>query len=1026
MSLYDRRRCERSCAGVPPFMESKPGKQRLSRLAHAVEAYLDHREDPRRDDASFLESNEELRDLLEAMIDEDLDADLDTDLDDVGVDGGASAASKPRFLGDYRLIRELGRGGMGVVYEAEQLSLSRRVALKVLPSHATLSASEVKRFRREAAAAAKLHHDGIVPIHAIGSVDGAHFYAMEFVEGSTLHEAIEAYAERGSLGVKRGTSRSAEAAEIARQVAEALDYSHRAGVVHRDVKPHNIMIDTKGRARLVDFGLAKELDVDVRSQTLSGAGTPFYMSPEQVDEPGVVDERTDVFSLGVVLYEMLVGTRPFEGESTQQVMRAVTTQDITRVRDSNAAVPRDLETICLKALEKDVDMRYASAHAFAADLRRFLAHEPIHAKPPATAVRLAKLVRRHRVVSLALAVVVIVVLCAASMILTQAKRQAARDRANMARSENAIRSLLDVALSTTIPRRAGDERRALRRLEEAAFICGDLVEHQGKAASTDLRRRYIDLLTHLGEFYRQRAEREKALEAHAKALTLARQLSRELPRSGMIVSLCAVSFTHYYGLLERVEWDVELDEFDRLIERMRAAPPEVDPTEERDRQRRIAAALSWRGVMRFDDRYDLRGVREDLETAEALWLKQPRTVTSLSGTGWFMNRMHLAHLELVEGRREKAEGLLTEAWREFSPLLDADAGNALLRSEAALYHAVHARVLESLGERAAAMRACRSAIAVRKGLATDFPRSTENARHLASAEVVLAVALVAKRDYSRAIRVARKALEHIALASKSTDAQHVRASIHSVLASAMMHAARHKSQKDVSQSGEAREIEENFSASLEIRRVLVNRFPDSTEFAFSLASTACNAASWFLHRAELERAVALAQESFDYGRAVVERRDPALPESVAKFRLQAHILVSCLVRDRQVERCFEVAGQFASAQAESPFCYVNAAMFACRALKVLVQSEAGDVRALAPVYSKTAIAWLREGAKLNRAVLQKAVRHPAFAVLANEAGFVALCDEVHAPRRGAAKGKSAKGAAEAATQRPAASTDEKR
>ncbi|MCA8956909.1 MAG: serine/threonine protein kinase, partial [Planctomycetes bacterium] len=358
------------------------GESSLGRLEAALHACMAHRMAPQVSDEEFLAQHEELRDLLEPMLFGDAEA------PDPGL-----RAEQPRHLGDFRIVRELGRGGMGVVYEAEQTSLGRRVALKVLhAASAALAPAQIERFRREAAAAAKLRHPGIVPIHAVGEAEGVHFIAMELIEGQRLSEHFAG----------RGEPR--QVAGLIALVADALGHAHDHGIVHRDIKPQNILVAADGSPRVVDFGLAKDLQREGLSVEGTLAGTPYYMSPEQaLPGHGPIDGQSDVFSLGVVLYEALTGRRPFEAETSQQVLALVTGAEPPRPRLLDPGLPRDLETICLTAIEKDRARRYPSAHAMAADLRAFCRGEPIAARPLGPAGRTMRLVRRHKLATVLIA-----------------------------------------------------------------------------------------------------------------------------------------------------------------------------------------------------------------------------------------------------------------------------------------------------------------------------------------------------------------------------------------------------------------------------------------------------------------------------------------------------------------------------------------------------------------------------------------------------------------------------------------------
>jgi hypothetical protein len=299
----------------------------------------------------------------------------------------------PRRLGDFELLEELGRGRFGVVYRARQLSLGgRMVAVKVLPPSLTLTARDVDRFKREAQAAARLHHPHIVQILMVGEEQGNRYFAMDLITGPSLAEEVRRLREErdlpdasssGKLPSSRSGTYFRSVAELVRQVADGLLYAHVHGVVHRDVKPANLMLDHEGHALIVDFGLARDDEQGTITKSDVVAGTPHYMSPEQAS--GLfhrVDQRTDVYSLGVVLYELLTLQRPFEGKSTHEVLRNIREREPARVRRINGRVPRDLEVICNTAMARNVKERYASAGELRDDLQRFLEHQAIRARAP--------------------------------------------------------------------------------------------------------------------------------------------------------------------------------------------------------------------------------------------------------------------------------------------------------------------------------------------------------------------------------------------------------------------------------------------------------------------------------------------------------------------------------------------------------------------------------------------------------------------------------------------------------------------
>jgi serine/threonine protein kinase len=398
----------------------------------------------------------------------------------------ASAGSRVEpgtFLGDFRILREIGRGGMGVVYEAEQLSLRRRVALKVLPCAAALDPKQLQRFKNESQAAAQLHHTHIVPVYTVGCEGGVHYYTMQFIEGQSLAALIHEMRQSAGLEVAdrsagparmsslaaelasghfapaqpdlpatcsyprppgspdtetaaptaglapQGALRSTEyirtAAHLGVQAAEALEHVHQLGVVHRDIKPANLLLDVRGNLWVTDFGLAH---LQSQAGALTGPGdlmgTLRYMSPEQARanrEP--IDHRTDIYSLGVTLYELLTLEPAFNGRDRHEVLRQIASEDPMSPRRRNRAIPPELETVVLKAMAKLPAERYAGARELADDLGRFLEDRPVLAQRPTVRQRLAKWARRHKAVVVAVSVSGLVGLVLAVVLLLVSNRQ---------------------------------------------------------------------------------------------------------------------------------------------------------------------------------------------------------------------------------------------------------------------------------------------------------------------------------------------------------------------------------------------------------------------------------------------------------------------------------------------------------------------------------------------------------------------------------------------------------------------------
>src|SRR6266496_1923670 len=288
-----------------------------------------------------------------------------------GIDDPGNLVGVLMDFGDYELLEEIGRGGQGVVYRARQKSLNRTVALKVIGLGQWATQAHLKRFRREAEAAANLDHPCIVPIYEVGEREGSCYFSMKFIDGGQLDEVA-----------KRAPISTRNAAELIAKLARTVHYAHEHGILHRDIKPGNILLDAKGEPHLTDFGLARLLESESTvTRTLEVLGTPSYMAPEQAAGNNIkLTSATDVYGLGAVLYQLLTGHSPFAGGTTYETVRLVVETEPRQPRLWNPKIDRDLSTICLKSLEKDPTRRYDSALALAEDLERWLRHEPIRAR----------------------------------------------------------------------------------------------------------------------------------------------------------------------------------------------------------------------------------------------------------------------------------------------------------------------------------------------------------------------------------------------------------------------------------------------------------------------------------------------------------------------------------------------------------------------------------------------------------------------------------------------------------------------
>jgi serine/threonine protein kinase len=459
------------------------------RVTQALEEYLaaleaGHAPDPAKLRARYPDIADELCGLLSGLefmhrASADIQASSCSPLITFGVEPPGGAAPP---LEDYEVVREVGRGGMGIVYEAVQRSLHRRVALKVLSLAATLDPRHLQRFKNEAQAAAQLQHPNIVPVFAVGCEQGVHYYAMRFIEGRSLGMFIRelrgerdgiaapaastdairaaATAERSAPNdtritdslpaaahlsgdpVSRPLTRDAgffrQAAWFGAQAAEALEHAHQVGVIHRDVKPANLLLDREGRLWVTDFGLARWAADDALTMTGDVLGTLRYMSPEQASaRRGLVDHRTDVYSLGATLYELLTLEPVFRGEDRQELLHHILEDDPVPPRRLCPDIPHDLETILLRAMGKRPEERYATAQELADDLRRFLDGRPVLARRPSVWERAGRWARRHVPVVVTAAALLLVVglgVAAGAVIIGQ-ERQAAYEKEVAAREK---------------------------------------------------------------------------------------------------------------------------------------------------------------------------------------------------------------------------------------------------------------------------------------------------------------------------------------------------------------------------------------------------------------------------------------------------------------------------------------------------------------------------------------------------------------------------------------------------------------
>ena len=420
-------------------------------------------------------------------------------------------------IGDYELIKVLGQGGMGVVYLARQKNLNRLVALKTIRSSAAMSDLALSRFRLEAQSAANLRHPGIVAVYDVGEENGCHYYSMELIEGRDLADLV-----------RDRTLSADEAAGHLSALADAMRYAHDQGILHRDLKPSNVLIDARGVLKIADFGLAKRMNASDSQITQSDSvlGTPSYMPPEQASaEHGTVGPWSDVYSLGAILYELLSGRPPYRANSPLETMRLLLSTDPVPLRQLAPNVPRDLETICHKCLDRVPSRRYASAKELAEELGRFLRQEPILARPIGRAQRLWRWCRRHPIESLLVASLVSALTIGAGAAswqwlraegnLAEATRNQRRAQRTLAQLGTASDQLL-VVVKDWIARLPANDPSQRDKLNTALRAYEQLLQDWPDDANTHLKlaethHRIADVCLHLRDF-------DQAIEHYQQAI----------------------------------------------------------------------------------------------------------------------------------------------------------------------------------------------------------------------------------------------------------------------------------------------------------------------------------------------------------------------------------------------------------------------------------------------------------------------------------------------------------------------------
>jgi tetratricopeptide (TPR) repeat protein len=841
-------------------------------------------------------------------------------------DDGLARGTVLRYFGDYQIRRELGRGGMGVVYEARQVSLNRPVALKMVRAGLLAGGDELRRFQNEAEAVALLDHPGIVPVYEVGEHEGQHYFSMKLVPGGSLVPLLPQYKDDPRA-----------AARLVAEAAEAVAHAHARGVLHRDLKPANLLVDDEGHPHVTDFGLAKKVEADVEF-TQSGAilGTPAFMSPEQATgRRGSITTATDVYGLGSVLYALLAGKAPFGGDSVVETLDAVRNSPPEPPTRFNAQVPRDLETVCLKCLEKDPRRRYPSAQALADDLRAWLESRPIAARRVGPAERAWLWCRRKpAVAALSAAVFLALVVGTATVIavqrqanralaaknedLTRALGREAKANADLAAASTRVGQRYELAVDAIATFHTGvsvdfllkeDKFKVLRDrlLKSAGDFYGKLGALLGRETDLASRRGLAQANFELAELTGEVGRKEDALAAHRAVLSRREEVAAD-PEADVLARVdVGRSLTAVASQLDATGKAVEAGATFRKAEALLAGLSRSSPTAlaalaacrtrmgiflsetgqptlalaayrlaltdqeaqaaapgaSNEARRDLADTIFRIGLLLFDT-----GKPEDAAARyrEALAIQQ-RLVDDNPDVADFRRTLSRIHQDmgiqlLAAGKPSEAEAEVREALRLRQKLVDDEPAVTEFRHRLAGSHNMLALVLVKSGKLAEAEAEHHQALTLRRKLAADNPAVAEFRHYLAGSHNNLAIVLA---QTGRPAEAEAEYREAIVIQRKLAADNPVVTNLRSGLAGS------HNNLGTVlAGTGKPAEAETEYREALAIFRKLADDSPDVTEFRRQLAGGHLNLGNLLAGtgkpaeaEADLRQALALFQKLAD-------------------------------------------------------------------------------------------------------------------------------------------------------------------
>jgi tetratricopeptide (TPR) repeat protein/predicted Ser/Thr protein kinase len=694
-----------------------------------------------------------------------------------------------RYFGDYEIQKELGRGGMGVVYKARQVSLNRPVALKMIKAGVLADDDELRRFQNEAEAVALLDHAGIVPVYEVGDREGQRYFSMKLVEGGNLGERLASF---------KANPRAA--ATLLAETAEAVHHAHMRGILHRDLKPANILVDAEGHPHVTDFGLAKRVEADVE-MTASGAilGTPAYMSPEQANgRRGSITTATDVYGLGAILYAMLTGKSPFGGASVMETLDAVRTRPPEPPTKLNGSTPRDLDTICLKCLEKDPRRRYASAHELASDLNNWLDSRPITARRVGSAERAWLWCKRKPAVAALTAAVVLAAVCGTgAVIVVQARANRDLLASNTKLDEQRVRA-------------EDNETQAIDAVKKFGDAVTDEAELKSSPALDGLRKRLLK--EPLAFFSSLRGRLQADRDTRPESLARLARASYDLGR-----------LTNEIGNKEDAL--VAVREASAIQWRLADANPTVTRW-----QSDLAESHNSIGVLLNATGQSTEALKA-YESALAIFQKLADanpTVTDLL-RNLAVSHNNIANLLSATGQSTEALKAFQSALAIERKLADANPTVTMFQSDLAFSHNNIGILLCNTGQPAEALKAFQSALLIQQRLADANPTINECQRDLAVSHNNIANLLSNAGQPAEALKAFRSALE---INQKLTDANPTVTGFLRNLAASHCNIG-----ILLNATGQSAEALNAFQSALEIQRKLADANPTVTPFQSDLAVT---------------------------------------------------------------------------------------------------------------------------------------------------------------------------------------------